>query len=87
MLNVPATVSVAGRFLVCGPFKSRLGPVGAAADGGAASWLAVAFRAEMLEGCCYVSSLSSIPASRSLSLFLSLSPSLLLPLACAHPSE
>lgn len=32
-----ALVMWQGRFLVCVPFKSRLGPVGAAADGGAAS--------------------------------------------------
>lgn len=32
-----STGYVAGRFLVCVPFKSRLSPVGAAADGGAAS--------------------------------------------------
>lgn len=80
MLNVPATVSVTGRFLVCGPFKSRLGPVGAAADVGAASWLAVAFRAEMLEGCCYVSSLSLHPCP-SLSFSLSPPPSFSLLLA------
>lgn len=64
-----------------------LSPVGAAAaaDGGAASWLAVAVRAEVLEGCCYISPpphplrpflLPSL--SFSLALYLSLTISLLL---------
>lgn len=51
--------------------SEALSPVGAAAaDGSAASWLAVAVRAEVLEGCCYVSPPSSLPASLSLSLSL-----------------
>lgn len=61
--------------------SEALSPVGAAAaDGSAASWLAVAVRAEVLEGCCYVS-LSPppfLPLSLSRSRSLSLSISLLL---------
>ena len=68
-------------FYVAAPLRAAseaLSPVGAAAaDGSAASWLAVAVRAEVLEGCCYVSPPSSLPASLSLSLplYLSRSPS------------
>lgn len=52
------------RRCVAGPLSAAsepLSPVGAAADGNAGSWLAVAVRTELLEGCCYVSFPSPLP--------------------------
>ncbi len=79
----PFGLCVLADFQVRWPFKSShwssQSCVGAAADGCAVSWLAVAVRAEVLEGCCYAS------PSLSLSLSLSLPPSLSLSLACIPP--
>lgn len=60
---------------IAGPLRAAseaLSRVGAAADGSAASWLAVAVRAELLEGCCYASFSPHLPRCLPLSLITSL---------------